>query len=206
MAYIYKIVNDLNQKVYIGKTDRTIEIRWYEHKRDYKNKARENRPLYKAFNKYGIENFHIELIEETTDPEEREKYWIEQYGSFKYGYNATLGGDGKPFVDVDLILSLWNNGETIYSICQITGYTKKTISFYLENSGISKEIRLKRGIEALYRPVLQLDKETNEVINIFPSIKAACDFLGKQHSGHISSVCRGQRKTAYGYKWKYGDI
>jgi hypothetical protein len=33
--------------------------------------------------KYGIENFHIELIEETDKPEEREIYWIEQKRSFK---------------------------------------------------------------------------------------------------------------------------
>ena len=29
---------------------------------------------------------------------EREKYWIEYYGSFKNGYNATLGGDGKAYI------------------------------------------------------------------------------------------------------------
>jgi hypothetical protein len=33
--------------------------------------------------KYGIDHFHIELIEETNNPEERERYWIEQYRSFK---------------------------------------------------------------------------------------------------------------------------
>ena len=35
------------------------------------------------------------MIEETDIPEEREKYWIEYFGSFKNGYNATIGGDGK---------------------------------------------------------------------------------------------------------------
>lgn len=54
--------------------------------------------------KYGIENFHIELIEETTNPEEREKYWIEYLGTYKNGYNATLGGDGKHYLDYDLII------------------------------------------------------------------------------------------------------
>lgn len=45
--------------------------------------------------KYGIEHFHIELLEETDDPNEREVYWIEKKRSFKDGYNATIGGDGK---------------------------------------------------------------------------------------------------------------
>ena len=48
-----------------------------------------------------------------------------------------------------------------------------------------------------------IDKNTEEYIKIFPSINKAYQFLNKQHSGHIASVCNGKRKTAYGYKWKY---
>ena len=62
MPYIYKIVNNLNQKIYIGKTNRSIEERFKEHIR----KANQNidRPLYRAIRKYGIENFTINQIEE----------------------------------------------------------------------------------------------------------------------------------------------
>ena len=31
MAYIYQITNDINGKIYIGKTERTIEERFKEH-------------------------------------------------------------------------------------------------------------------------------------------------------------------------------
>jgi hypothetical protein len=66
--------------------------------------------------KYGIENFTVELIEETLFPEEREKYWIEFYGSFKNGYNATRGGDGRPYIDYDLVVATYkatlNRNET----------------------------------------------------------------------------------------------
>ena len=58
--------------------------------------------------KYGIEHFHIELIEETDNPEEREVFWIENKRSFKNGYNATKGGDGRPYLDYDLIISTYN--------------------------------------------------------------------------------------------------
>ena len=95
MAYIYKITNDINGKIYIGKTERTPEIRFKEHCRDYRNKSHESRPLYKAMEKYGVEHFHCEIIEQTDYPEEREKYWIEYYQSFKVGYNATLGATEK---------------------------------------------------------------------------------------------------------------
>ena len=54
--------------------------------------------------KYGIEHFHIELIEETDNPEEREVFWIENKRSFKNGYNATVGGDGKKYIDYDIII------------------------------------------------------------------------------------------------------
>lgn len=51
--------------------------------------------------------------------------------------------------------------------------------------------------------VLQIDKETNEVIATFSSAVAAAESLGnRDYNKHISSVCTGKRKTAYGYKWR----
>ena len=73
MGYIYKITNDINDKIYIGKTEFNIEKRFQEHIKD-SEKLYKNRPLYNAMNKYGIEHFKIELIEETNNTEEREKY------------------------------------------------------------------------------------------------------------------------------------
>lgn len=92
MAFIYKITNIINNKIYIGKTEYSNPTkRWKQHLADYKREYCKERPLYKAFNKYGIDNFSFEIIEETNVPEEREKHYIELYQSFKKGYNATLG-------------------------------------------------------------------------------------------------------------------
>lgn len=55
--------------------------------------------------KYGIEHFHIELIETTEKPEEREIYWISYYESFSKGYNATKGGDGKRIYNHEAIIA-----------------------------------------------------------------------------------------------------
>ena len=76
MPYIYKITNKINGKSYIGKTLKSIEERWTEHCQDYKRERNEKRPLYLAMNKYGIENFLIEKIEECSESEinNREKY------------------------------------------------------------------------------------------------------------------------------------
>lgn len=57
--------------------------------------------------KYGCESFEIQCIEVVEEHRacERERYWIEYYGTFKNGYNATHGGDGKPYIDYDLVLA-----------------------------------------------------------------------------------------------------
>ena len=58
MSYIYKIINDINDKVYIGQTSYSLETRFKEHL----YKVNLDRPLYRAMRKYGIDNFHIEEI------------------------------------------------------------------------------------------------------------------------------------------------
>lgn len=52
-------------------------------------------------------------------------------------------------------------------------------------------------------PVVQLTK-TGDFIQRWDSIQKAAKSLNK-NSSHISSVCKGKRKTAYGYKWKYEE-
>lgn len=106
MAYIYKIINDINDNVYIGKTEFSIEKRFKEHCHDIDKRDFEVRPLYRAMKKYGIEHFSIEKIEEcnSSNANEREKYWITQYDSYHKGYNATIGGDGKCLYDHEAIL------------------------------------------------------------------------------------------------------
>ena len=205
MPYIYQITNKINNKIYVGKTLRTIEERWKEHCKEFNKPRNEKRPLYDAMQKYGIVNFSIEPLEEVTvfNINEKEQYWIELLGSFKYGYNATKGGDGKHYADYDLIYKLFNEGKNNLEIQNMTNYDCATITKALELQGVSRKERLKRGRQVIEKSVVMIDKDTEEDIRIFPSINKAYQFLNKQQSGHIASVCNGKRKTAYGYKWKY---
>lgn len=86
---IYKIINKLNNKIYIGKHITTNINDGYMGSGTY---------IKKAYKKYGKENFTKEIIEETDKDKlnDREKYWIKYYNSNKsrYGYNRTIGGDG----------------------------------------------------------------------------------------------------------------
>lgn len=48
-----------------------------------------------------------------------------------------------------------------------------------------------------------IDKETDEIIQIYDSLAKASEDRGIKCSGNISNVCRGQGNTTGGYKWKY---
>lgn len=85
---IYKTTNLVNGKIYIGQ-DKYNNPRYLGS----------GKILHLAFQKYGIENFNKEILEEcesVEDLNEREKYWIGFYNSTdrKIGYNIALGGNG----------------------------------------------------------------------------------------------------------------
>ena len=103
MGRIYKITNDINNKIYIGQTIKTLTKRWQQHKCNSTKEYFKQIVLYKAFKKYGIEHFHIEEIEEVENDllDEREKYWIRCYDSYNQGYNSTIGGREIALYDFD---------------------------------------------------------------------------------------------------------
>lgn len=209
MAYIYQIINDINGKVYIGMTDRTIEKRWKEHCQDRFRKSFENRPLYRAMNKYGIEHFHISLIEETDSPVEREKYWIEQKRSFKQGYNATQGGDGKHYLDYDVLIAAYKEMQNLRKVACLYHCDADHLSSILKANNIdirtSQEVCRDRG-----QTISQFTKD-GEYIKSFASAKEAAREVAPLSSSlggvtsHITDVCKGKRKTAYGYIWRYAS-
>lgn len=95
---IYKITNKINGKSYIGQTIKPAEQRWQEHKTHAfgSHINDQNKHLYRAIRKYGIENFEFSVIQDNIETFEQldkaEIYWIDFYKSFLEGYNETLGG------------------------------------------------------------------------------------------------------------------
>lgn len=160
-------------------------------------------------NKYGIENFSIEMIEETDIPEEREKYWIEYFGSFKNGYNATIGGDGKPYIDRDLVVATYNEVLNCNEVARIMNISADSVHSILKE----RDVDIIPGTEVSQRvngKIVNQYSLDGEYIQSFPSALAAARALGKitttskGASSHISAVCRGKKKSAYGYKWSWG--
>ena len=206
MASIYVITNDINGKQYVGKTNDTIQNRFEQHVKDSERRRCEKRPLYSAMNKYGIEHFSIEELEECSPKEAplRETYWIDKLNTYHYGYNATRGGDGKQLYDYKQIsykyLELQNQRETaIFFGCDtftVRQACKQENIPILECGKVNKNKSSKT--------VAMCDIVTNKIIKIFSSIKEAAVYLGDiTFSAHIGRVANGKRKTAYGYKWKF---
>lgn len=94
MYRVYKITNNINNKVYIGITCQTLNQRFRKHLTD-KRKGKRTRALYNAMNKYPDAGWAIHLIEDNildTNIDEKEQYYIQLYDSFNNGYNCTKGG------------------------------------------------------------------------------------------------------------------
>lgn len=71
---------------------------------------------------------------------------------------------------------------------------------YNINYGTARE----RMVEKCSKTVIQIDKNTNEIIREFPSTKEVQRQFGYDN-GHISACCRGKYKTAYNYIWRYKE-
>ncbi|CAB4130069.1 grpIintron_endo, group I intron endonuclease [uncultured Caudovirales phage] len=94
MHKLYKITNKVNGKLYIGITKLTLDQRWQQHCRDATNAKY---PIHRAIDKYGTENFTIEVIQESEDRKfisSLEESTILQFNSRENGYNVATGGYG----------------------------------------------------------------------------------------------------------------
>ena len=163
MFFIYKITNNINNKIYIGSssTCRGYQTRWEEHKKasQSENNQSYNYPLQKAMRKYGIENFSYEIIQKHIKTYE-ERYQIErQYIIYfnslvndGYGYNQTL--------------------ETKCALC---------------DSNLKQNI-----IEKMSKKCCLVD-EKNNIIKIFPSVNSAAKYAGcEKGPSNITKVCNGE--------------
>ena len=212
MAYIYKMTNNINGKIYIGQTKYDIFERLKSHKKDSKRENNKNRPIYIAINKYGIDNFSTEIIEEVPIEklDEREKYWIEYYRSFKYGYNATVGGAGKKYIDYDLVIETYKNVRCLSKTAELCDCHIDSVRNILNQNNI--EIDRVNPIKLISK-IVNMYNENGNYIMSFSSTREAARFLIKEynlnersessHSAHISACCRGKRKTYVGFIWKY---
>ena len=142
-GFIYKITNKINGKSYIGQTIQNVKERFYQHCATKCSQAILNMVIHKAINKYGKSNFTIEVIEEveSTNLNDRERYWIRYYDSYNNGYNSTEGGqDGiKLFknLDTESIVKEYKSGKSLREIGRLFNVDKQTIKDLLVRNNIN---------------------------------------------------------------------
>ena len=209
MAYIYKITNLITGKSYIGETNRTIEARWYQHRYRAENEIR-SEYLYRAMNKYGIENFIIEEIEQCK-PEvrfERETYYILLYDTLApNGYNLILSQNGPNFEKISRTKELWDNGLIITEIATALRSDPKSISLYLKGIGVTtEEIRKRKGSfigKRSSKKVIRYDLKGNFIDEWDSASNAA-----KELNYNVASICKccnGDLLTYKNYIWQWSN-
>lgn len=176
MGFIYLRTNTVNGKKYVGQT---LDIKTRQRKWKSLTKPYAGTAINNARKKYGVDTFVFEILKECKDEElnKWEMYYIEKLDTkIPKGYNMTDGGDGK-------------------SGCYVSEETRKKMSE-------SKKGKYNNSGNV----ILQINKNTNEIIKEWPSIAEINRQLGYVFSC-ISNCCKNKqyRHTAYGYIWKYKE-
>lgn len=192
-----------NGKKYIGITCQTATRRWGGGA-NYKNCTF----FYKAILKYGWRNMLHEILYENLseiEAKQIEIYLISLYctNDSKYGYNVTQGGDGTRGVR----LSDQRKKEIgdFFRGKQLSEEHKRKMS--LARSGDNSLVRGRTGAKCkLSKKVLQINKDTNEIIKIWDAVRDVERATGLS-SASICRICNGARglHTCGGYVWKYED-
>ena len=203
---IYKIVNKINKKIYVGQTKRTLKERMEEHVR--KNSI----PVDKDIEKYGIENFDIKVIDVATNEEElndKEKLWIRKLNCMlPKGYNQTFGGKTtKGFTHREQSKEKMSKAKSKLYVGSGNPFfgkrhseeSKEKMSKARKGRKLTTEWKEKIGL-AQRKKVINLD--TGEV---FDSIKSAAVHYELKET-HITRVCKGKRKTTGGFRWAYYNL
>ena len=214
---LYCIENSINQKQYIGKTYGTIEERWRQHLEESSKDRSSNRPLYRAINKYGKENFEIFSLgtyEEgfLEDAEINAIILYKTYAGDGSGYNATLGGDGRRYLDDEAIIKSYYNLQNATQVSLLNGCHIDSVINILKYNNIpiisgGDVTKSKMG-----KPVHMLDINTGDILKTFSSQMDAARYLmengysqavrAEQISSKIGAVCNGKRITTGGFKWE----
>lgn len=190
MNKIYKIANDINDKIYVGQTTKSIDERIKRHLNDKRGYA-----LHNAIKKYGWEHFSVEVLEDNIPLEnlnEREVYWTEKLNALvPNGYVLKAGGQNyqvfskktkKKISDAKKGKPTWIKGKhrspehNVKLIGPNNGYAKKILCYDLKDNFIKEYGCINDAMRELNLP------QSNIVHN-----------------------CRGNRKRVGNYKFKYKE-
>lgn len=203
---VYRHTLKEDGRSYIGQTCLTLERRSGQNGYRYKHCPK----FWNAIEKYGWDSFEHVVIEDNLTLEEAnilEEKLIKEYNSIENGFNINLGGRNH----------LW-------SLEQQQQMKERNLGEKNPNYGKPRSEETKRKIGEANR-IAQLGKHHSEgtkkkmsethkkdipilcieknIIFSCPTDAAVGIGLEPKKAGHITEVCKGKRKTAYGYHWSY---
>lgn len=211
-----------SNKKYIGITSQKPNRRWRKNGYGYKDHIY----FWRAIQKYGWDNFKHEILFNNLTKEEAQQKEVDLIFLYKsnysdYGYNLSVGGEsgskGYKYNDEQKKqMSEIHKGEKngMYG----KHHTKETIEKErvkhlrenLSQETIQKMSLAKKGKK---RDRQSVEKQIASISNKVICIETSVIYNGTKEAGRlnnidpscISKVCRGERKTAGGYHWRYGD-
>lgn len=205
---IYKITNLINEKIYIGSAagKRGIVDRWYQHKSQLKNKRHYNQFLQNTYNKYGVDCFKYEIIEECLPEKclEREQFYLDKYKSFdaNFGYNLckkagnTLGRKHSEQTKLKISRNRQYSAPVNKGV-RMGEEFRSNVSNAQKNSEACRK-HVQKLNKNKRRPVVGVHLLTKEIIRLS---YAGAD-LRFINSG-IQQCCAGKFPSYKGYKWSY---
>jgi len=130
-GFIYIIKNSINNKVYIGQTTQSVEVRFKQHIKCLKSNSKQ--AVSRAIKKYGKDKFFYEVLEKCTIEklDEKEEYYIKKYSSFSKGYNLNGGGSQsrKPLLKIcnPIVIAMYKQEFSQREIAKICNVSHSTI-------------------------------------------------------------------------------
>lgn len=218
---VYRISNNVNNKIYIGCTKQTLKERIKNHKNHSKTICKHE--IHKAINEIGFDNFNFEILYEGQDGKEKENYFIDKFISegFELYNKNTKSNISKVFYSKDLktgeIEKYYKINSKIYNPARVSDILnmKKTIineksyaRFSYKNKVWSYEnndevwnelIKANNCKKSMCSKKKIMNLDTGE---IFDSLQEASLANGaKRRSTSISNAIKNGYK-AFGYRWK----
>ena len=208
VGYIYLIIDLTNWKKYVG------QHHYHLKKLDsnYHGSGHIIKQIYKK-RPQTLKEVYLKTCYTQEELDEWEQYYIKFYNTlWPNGYNLTEGGNGGvPCEETRRKISNANKGKLIGKKNPFYGKhhsEENKIKWSEKKKGkhISEETRIKLSKSNINgkcsKKVLQFTLD-GEFIREWPSVME-CSRNGYDFR-NISACCRGERKSAYGFKWMYAD-
>lgn len=210
MLYIYKITNNINGKIYVGKhISNSLTDSYYGS----------GIAIKKAIKKYGKENFTKEVLLICEDEDHQNKmeiFYIDKFNSLKKGYNMTKGGEGKLGHKMSE-KSKKKSSNSIKIFYKNNPERRKKISDFAKtrvgdkNPFFGKTLSKKHIKKLTKARIKAITGSKNpsavkirciELNKTFETCKEAAEYVNLKHSTTILKCAKGQRNKAGGFTWE----